>query len=117
MSAAKLERAAHNASPVRRSDDSPVASSGSRVSRNIRSRGAILRNLCREPFAPFQKFIVARALSPFLRPVFRARPKTEDSATGEIVNNLNIHQTVKNHVADYFHPKSELKNLAPRFCI
>ena len=95
----------------------PVRLRTSRVSRNIRPRGAILRDLCREPFAPFQKFIVARALSPFLRPAFRARPKTENRATGEIVNSLNIHQTVKNHVADDFHPKSEQKDLAPRFCI
>src|SRR5216683_1251874 len=61
---------------------------GSRVSRNIRSRGAILRDLCRKPFAPFQKFIVAGALAPFHGPISRARPKTEDRAAGKIVNSL-----------------------------
>src|SRR4029078_6353277 len=86
----------------------------SRISRNVRSGGAILRDLCREPFAPFQKFIVPRALPPFFRPAFCARPETEDGATGKIVNGLNIHQTVKNHVADDFHPKSEQKDLTPR---
>src|SRR5439155_3802309 len=50
-----------------------------------------------------QKLIVARALLPFLRPAFRTRPKTEARPSGEIVNGLNIQQTVKTHVADYFH--------------
>src|SRR5439155_21886260 len=79
----------------------------SRVSRNVRSRCAILRDLGREPFAPFQKFSVAGALPPFLRPISRARPKTQDRAAGKIVNRLNVNQTVKNHVADYFYPKTE----------
>jgi hypothetical protein len=48
---------------------------------------------------------------------FRSRPETEDRATGKIVNGLNIHQTVKNHVADDFHPKSAQKDLAPGFWI
>jgi hypothetical protein len=58
---------------------------------------------------------VARALPPFHGPIFRARPKTQDRATGKIVHGLNLNQTVKNHVTDYFYPKSEQKNLAPRF--
>ena len=48
---------------------------------------------------------------------FARDQKGEDSATGEIVGGLNIHQAVKNHVANYFPPKSKQKNLASRFCV
>jgi hypothetical protein len=76
-----------------------------------------LRDPPREPSAPFQKFIMTSVPPSRRRPVFRARPKTENRAAGKIVYGLNVNHSVKNHVADYFQPKSKQKNLAPRCCI
>src|ERR1700719_2942318 len=83
----------------------------SRISRNVRPFGATLNDLRREPFAPFQKFGLAGTFPSFRSPVPSARPKTENRATREIVHNLEVDHSMRNHVAGDFESQTKLKNL------
>ena len=61
------------------------------------------------------KLTLARALPPFVRPVFCARPKTENCAATKIVHDLKINHPTRDHITDHFQAKAKLEKLALRF--
>src|SRR5947208_4179966 len=84
----------------------------SRIGRNISACRAVALNLCRQPFAPFQKLLLTGPLPPFLRPVLCARPKPENRTTPEIVTDFQINHHVPDHVTRYFDAEPKAEDLA-----
>jgi hypothetical protein len=77
--------------------------------------GPAFRDSRCEPFAPISKVRVAGLNALVIRPSFGTRPENQRVAAKQIIGCIEFHNPAKNHIANRFQPRCELKKSSPHF--